>query len=200
MVWGRLVLWMLRVICGVRHQIENEHNVPTGPFIIVSNHQSPWETFFLYFHFVPVCVILKKELMNIPFFGWGMRLLHPIAIDRSKPRDARNRVLTEGRKRLEEGLSILIFPEGTRLNPGERKKFSVGAAELAVATNATVLPVVHNAGHYWPGKKLVKHPGTIRLIVGEPIDATGRNIRELRQELQEWIYNTLDEITPDTPE
>lgn len=194
LVWSKFVLWLLQLICNVRHEITGLDNVPPGTFMVMSNHQSPWETIFLYLHFRPACAILKRELLRIPFFGWGLRLLRPIAIDRSNRSLARKLVLEQGRKRFAEGLNILVFPEGTRVDPGKRKKFSVGGTELAIASGASILPVAHNAGHHWPSRKLVKYPGTIRVVIGKPLETSGRDPRELTEEVQTWIYSQLDKM------
>src|SRR5690606_34905082 len=110
-------------------------------------------------HFQPLCATLKKELLRIPFFGWALGMLNPIAIDRSKPRIARQTLLTEGKQRLEMGISVLVFPEGTRVEPGVDRKYSSGGAELAITAGATILPVAHNAGIYWPAHRFIKRPG-----------------------------------------
>src|SRR5690606_19875607 len=125
-------MWWLGVTCGVRVRIRGQENVPPGPYVILSNHQSTWETLYFIFHFMPACAILKQELLRIPFFGWGLRMLRPIAIDRGQPRQALKAVQTQGKDRLAEGISVIVFPEGTRLDPGEERKYSSGGAELAI--------------------------------------------------------------------
>jgi 1-acyl-sn-glycerol-3-phosphate acyltransferase len=193
-LWNRFAVWWLGVTCGVRWRIRGVEHVPTGPFVLLANHQSPWETLFLYYYFVPICAILKRELLRIPFFGWALAILRPIAIDRSKGRSARNSLLSEGPKRLQAGLSVLVFPEGTRTEAGQQKKFLTGGAELAIAADALVLPVAHNAGLFWPARKFSKRPGTIDIIVGEPIPATGREARELTAAVELVIRGMLEQI------
>ena len=190
-LWNQFAIWWLKVTCGVHYQISGLENVPTGAFILLSNHQSPWETIFLYRQFQPICAILKRELLWIPFFGWALALLDPIAIDRSKGRTARNNLLTEGPKRLEKGLRLLVFPEGTRVEVGQEKKFLTGGAELAIKAGALVLPLAHDAGRYWPARRFSKRPGTVKVVIGKPIDATGREARELTEEVQAWIRQAL---------
>lgn len=189
--WNRFVVWWVGVCCGVRYRMEGREKIPSEPYVMLANHQSPWETVFLYYEFLPLCAVLKKELLRIPFFGWALSLLDPIAIDRSKRRDARDSMLTQGRHQLQQGVSVLVFPEGTRGEPGQDRKYYTGGAELAIATGAKVVPVAHNAGLYWPARKLVKTPGTIKVIVGDPIDTTGREARELTEEVKQWINRAL---------
>jgi 1-acyl-sn-glycerol-3-phosphate acyltransferase len=190
-LWNRFAVWWLGVTCGVRYRITGLEHVPPTPFVLLANHQSPWETIFLYYYFVPICAILKRELLRIPFFGWALAVLRPIAIDRSKGRSARNSLLVEGPKRLQWGLSVLVFPEGTRTEVGQEKKFFTGGAELAIAAGALVLPVAHNAGLFWPARKFAKRSGTIDVVIGKPIPAAGREARELTEEVQTWIRRAL---------
>ncbi len=185
--WCRFVLFWLRVCCGVRHRVIGAENVPTGAVVVLSNHQSAWETIFLYVMFSPVCPILKKELLNIPFWGWAMRLQKPIAIDRSKPRESGKSLLRQGKARLAEGMSVVIFPEGTRTAFGEIRKFSRGGAQLAVAAQVPIVPVVHNAGHCWPSGTLLKYPGTVTVIIGEPISVSDRTSNDVTSEFEAWV-------------
>jgi len=177
--WNRFAIWWLGVTCGVRYRITGAEHIPATPFVLLANHQSPWETIFLYFYFVPICAILKRELLRIPFFGWALAILRPIAIDRSKGRSARSTLLVEGPKRLAAGLSVLAFPEGTRAEVGQEKKYFTGGADVAIAAGALILPVAHNAGIYWPAHKFAKRPGVIDVMIAPPIPAAGREAREL---------------------
>ena len=158
---------------------------------MLSNHQSPWETIFLYYFFQPLAATLKKELLYIPFFGWTLALLKPIAIDRSKKRQARKMILSQGKSRLDNAISVLIFPEGTRVDPGQDKAFSSGGATLAIESGAKILPVAHNAGEFWPAHKFIKTPGTVKVIIGEPIDTQGREPRELTEQVRVWIKQAI---------
>jgi 1-acyl-sn-glycerol-3-phosphate acyltransferase len=193
--WNRFAIWWLGVSCGVHYRISGEDNVPQAPYLMVSNHQSPWETIFLYFRFVPLCAILKIELLRIPFFGWALALLRPIAIDRSKRKDARKTLLTQGLQRLqEEKISVLVFPESTRVAHGEFKSFSNGAAELAIAAGVKIVPVYHNAGLFWPAHRFIKRAGTVDIVVLPAIDTAGREPRQLTQELQRLIHDGLAKL------
>ncbi|MDP3516150.1 MAG: lysophospholipid acyltransferase family protein [Pseudohongiella sp.] len=186
-VWCKLVLWWLRITCGVSYRVEGLENIPAYPVVVMSNHQSAWETIFLYQLFTPACPILKKELLDIPFWGWAMRLQNPIAIDRSKPREAGRSLLTQGAQRIKQGLSILVFPEGTRAAAGSLGKFSRGGAQLAVATSTPALPVLHNAGLFWPAGTQLKTPGTILVVIGKPLHPDGKSAKELAAEFEEWV-------------
>lgn len=190
-MWNTFTVWWLKVTCGVHYRISGIENIPSRPFVLLSNHQSPWETIFLYTYFTPLCATLKRELLRIPFFGWVLAMLNPISIDRSKKFGARQTLLIEGKKRLADGISVLVFPEGTRVAPGEEKKFSSGGTELAITAEAIILPVAHNAGTCWPSHKFLKKPGTIDVIIGKPLPAKGRDARELTEEVQAWIREAL---------
>ncbi len=192
--WNRFAVWWVGVCCGVRYEIQGREKVPAHPFIVLSNHQSPWETVFLYYEFRPLCAVLKRELLRIPFFGWALALLAPIAIDRSKRRSARDSMMQQGHDRLAKGISILVFPEGTRGEPGQDRKYYAGGAEMAIATGASIVPVAHNAGVYWPAHKLVKIPGTIKVFIGDPIASAGRDPRELTEQVKQWVNAQLATI------
>jgi len=191
LVWNAFCLWWLRITCGIKHEVIGMENVPPAPFVLLANHQSPWETLFLYWEFLPICAILKRELYKIPFFGWALRLLRPIAIDRSKRGKALQQLLEQGRENLDDGFSVLVFPEGTRVEPGSEKKYSAGGAELAIASGRMIVPLAHNAGLFWPAHKFVKHAGTIRIVIGKPIDPTGRKARDVTREVEAWTRQAL---------
>jgi len=190
-LWNRFAVWWLQVTCGVSYRITGAEHVPDQPFVLLSNHQSPWETIFLYYYFVPLCATLKRELLYIPFFGWALFMLDPIAIDRSKRATARQIVLREGKRRLANGISVLVFPEGTRVAVGQHKKYSRGGAELAITAGVKVLPLAHNAGQCWPARRYLKTPGIIDVIIGAPIATEGRDARELSEAVQAWVQQAL---------
>jgi 1-acyl-sn-glycerol-3-phosphate acyltransferase len=193
-LWNHFAIWWLKLTCGVSYRISGIENIPREPFVLLSNHQSPWETLFLYDHFCPLCATLKRELLYIPFFGWALFMLDPIAIDRSKRTGARQILLREGRKRLQAGISVLVFPEGTRVAPGQERKYSTGGAELAITAGVPVLPVAHNAGCYWPAHRYLKTPGTVEVVIGAPLATAGREARELTEEVQAWTRQTLNQL------
>ncbi|NWN84091.1 MAG: 1-acyl-sn-glycerol-3-phosphate acyltransferase, partial [Halomonas sp.] len=157
-LYNHFIIGWFRWVVGVRYDFRGRENLPEGACVILANHQSEWETVYLQLLHPPVCTVLKKELLNLPIFGWGLRLLHPIALDRSRPSRAIKQVLTQGKQRLEEGLSVLIFPEGTRVAPGSRKRYNKSGTVIACRAGVPVVPVAHNAGECWPGRHWVKKP------------------------------------------
>ncbi len=177
----------LRICCGIKVIIKGKGNIPAHPFVILSNHQSPWETIFLYHLFSPVSAILKQELLRIPLFGWSLAMLKPIAIDRKRKFNARQAILDQGKERLKQHIAILIFPEGTRVKPGDHKKYQTGGAVLAIEAGANILPVAHNAGHCWPSGKFLKYPGQITVAIGTPVNTKGAAARELTASVENWI-------------
>lgn len=191
---NELILHWLNLCCGIRVHIIGRDNLPPGPFVVLSNHQSPWETFYLQRHLRPVSTILKKELLKIPLFGWGLASVKPIAIDRSNPRQAIKEVMEQGKQRLADGNSVIVYPEGTRLNHGEYGQYARSGAALAVAAGVPIVPVAHNAGKHWPARRFLKHPGTITLVFGPPLDTAGGDSKALTQAAEEWIKATQREI------
>lgn len=192
--WCGFVLGWLRLCCGVKYVIHGIENLPKSPAIILANHQSSWETILLYKLVFPVSPILKKELIDIPFWGWSMRLLKPIAIDRSKPREAGRSLLTQGVDRIQGGNSVIVFPEGSRSDFGTVRRFSRGGAKLALAANTDIIPVAHNAGYCWPARKFIKRPGLITVVVGERIKLDGRDASELSADVEAWIRQQVDSL------
>lgn len=193
-VWCGFTLTWLRLCCGVRYTIIGLENLPTVPSVILANHQSSWETILFYKLIFPVSPILKKELMSIPFWGWSMRLLKPIAIDRSKPREAGRSLLTQGVERIKNGNGVIIFPEGSRSKFGTVKRFSRGGAKLALAAEADIVPIAHNAGYCWPARKFIKRPGHITVIIGGKIETANRDASELTTHAEDWIRQMVDSL------
>lgn len=189
-----LMVWF-RIACGVRYEIKGRENLPEGPCVIQANHQCEWETVFLQVMKPPVCTVLKQELLRFPIFGWALRLLHPIALDRSRPARAMKQVLTQGVVRLKSGLSVLIFPEGTRVEPGVRTRYNKSGSVIACRAGVPVLPVAHNAGERWPGRHWVKRPGVLRVRIGKPIATEGKTSDEVNAEVEAWIEAQLQEIS-----
>lgn len=181
------MLFLLRNVCGIRYQIIGAENIPKTPSIVLSKHQSAWETLAFQKIFPPQVWVLKKELLRIPFFGWGLAMTSPIAIDRSAKKKALEQIVEQGKDRLKQGFWIVIFPEGTRIPPGQRGKYRIGGAWLATHTNTLVVPVAHNAGELWGRNSFIKYPGTITVSIGEPIDPTGMEPGELNAQVEAWI-------------
>ena len=189
--WNRSVVWLARWVCGIRYQVVGLENLPDEPAIIMAKHQSAWETIALPILLPPMAIVLKRELLRIPFFGWGMAMLSPIAIDRGDGRAALKQIAEQGKQRLADGLGVLIFPEGTRVAAGVVGKYGIGGAWLATHGKALVVPVAHNAGEVWPKNALLKHPGLITVSIGPAIDPSGMKPDALNQRVQAWIENEM---------
>ena len=192
--WARILLWVLERLCGLKYVVEGRERIPPGNHIVMSNHTSAWETVAQFLIFPPQVWVLKRELLWIPFVGWGLKLLRPIAINRGEGHRAVNQVVEQGKARLRDGLWIIIFPEGTRVIAGETRKFGVSGAVLAIASGKSVVPLSHNAGLFWARRGFVKKPGTIRVVIGAPIESAGKNPRELNEELRQAIEAGLARI------
>ena len=185
--WARFVVRWLNLSCGLRHRVIGREHIPAQPCIILAKHQSAWETIAFQDIFPPQIWVLKRSLLLIPFFGWALWALRSIAIDRSAGREALKQLVSQGKERLAMGLSVVVFPEGTRVAPGSKGKYQVGGAWLATHSGATVIPVAHNAGEYWRKNSMLKYPGTITVSIGKPIDATGMKADELNRVVEDWI-------------
>lgn len=197
--WTSIIVWWLKLVCGVRYQVIGQENIPKQQgFVVLSKHQSAWETLFLQTLFWPATTILKKELLNIPFFGWGLRVLKPVAIDRSNPKVALKQVKTQGAQRLQEGLNIILFPEGTRIPVGEKGTYARSGADIASTAGVPIIPVAVNAGHFWPPKKFAKRPGMVTVSIGPAIVTQDRSSKELMQEVERWIETEMQSIESQT--
>ncbi|MEZ5539184.1 MAG: lysophospholipid acyltransferase family protein [Pseudomonadales bacterium] len=194
-LWNRGVIVWLRIVCGVRYRVEGLENIPARPYVVVAKHQSQWETFFLQLPFTPVCTILKKELLKIPVFGWGLATVKPIAIDRSAQREALKYIIEAGRARLAEGICVLIFPEGTRTPVGKVGRYARSGADLAIKAQVPLLPVAHNAGECWPGKQFVKYPGVVTVVIGAPLLPDGCDSKTLMTRAEQWIESEVQRVS-----
>ena len=192
--WARSQMWMLRVLCGLSYTVEGRENIPPGAHISMWKHSSAWETIAQGAIFPPQAWVLKRELIWIPLVGWAIWRLRPIAINRKAGTTAVNQVVDQGKRRLADGYWILIFPEGTRVGPGESRKYGVSGALLASRAGCKIIPVAHNAGKFWPRRGWVKHPGQIRVAIGPPIDAAGRDPRDLNEQVRVWIETKLQTL------
>ena len=193
----RAIQRLLVLTCGITFRIEGQENIPKGPFVLISNHQSTWETFVLSYLFSPISAVLKKELTYIPFFGWLLYLGKPIIIDRKRRQNAVKEILRQGQALLAQGVSVIIFPEGTRVPVDEQRGHFPGGAMLACKSGVPVVPIVHNAGAYWPAHKIEKYPGEITIRVGAPIDTHGRTAKELNRELEHWMNTEKSKLIED---
>jgi 1-acyl-sn-glycerol-3-phosphate acyltransferase len=185
--WSRLVLFLSKAIVGIDWKVEGEEHLPARPSVILAKHQSAWETLAFQKIFPPQVHVLKRELLWIPFFGWGLALMSPIAIDRSRGVAALRSMARRGRQRLEQGFWVVVFPEGTRVRPGERRAYHLGGAWLAAASGAPVVPVAHNAGLLWPRNAFLKRPGTVTVRIGPPIDTLDRDPKAVNAMAETWI-------------
>jgi len=185
--WSRLMLWCLRVLCGIRWRVEGREHLPAAPSVILAKHQSAWETLAFQQIFPPQVHVLKRDLLWLPFFGWGLALMSPIPIDRGRGLSALRQMARRGKVRLQQGFWVVVFPEGTRVAPGEHRKYRLGGAWLAAHAGAPVVPVAHNAGRYWPRNSFLKYPGEVQVRIGPPIESAGREPETINAMAEEWI-------------
>ena len=193
--WCRTNLLGARWICGIRWQAIGRENIPEGPgrtpHIVMSKHSSTWETLAQTMYFPPLAYVAKKELLSIPFFGWGFALASPITIDRKSGRTAMQQIAAQGRERFRQGFWIAVYPEGTRIKAGTRAKYKTGGARLAIDLGVPIIPIAHNAGWIWPKGVFGKRPGTITISFGKPISPEGKDPQALTAEIEAWIENEV---------
>ena len=206
-LWGYRFgkLWRLGIqfgvenILGIRPKVIGLENMPKEPCVILAKHQSAWETMTLQ-DLVPAgayCVfVLKKELLRVPLIGWGLGAMKMISIDRTAGKDALDQVVVQGRERLKQGFYVILFPEGTRVAPGQKKRYKPGGAYLATHVGCKVVPVAHNAGELWPRQAFLKTPGTVTMSIGPAFDATGMTEAEVNQRAEAWIEDEMHRISP----
>ena len=195
--WNRTVIFLLRLFCGISHEVDGLPNLPAPPYLICSNHQSAWETISFYGIFPRVSFVTKRSLLWIPFFGWGLYLaMDPIPIDRGAKLSSFKKILKLGGKRLDANVPVVIFPEGTRLAVGERRSFMPSAFMLAIESNVPIVPVAHNSGKCWPRgiAGFFKKPGLINMTIGKPISTEGKRARAVSAEVEQWIHAELKRI------
>ncbi len=197
-IYGGSVLWVLKWSCGLSYQVEGAP-LPEGCHIALWKHSSSWETMAMMVVFPRQVWVLKRELLWIPVVGLGVRQMHSIAIDRKAGHSAVAQVIEQGKARLDEGDWIMIFPEGTRMAAGETRRYGVSGTLLAQEAGRLIVPVAHNSGYYWPRRGLMKKPGTVRVVIGAPVSPGGRDVREVNEEIQNWIEATVRDLTPSDP-
>ncbi len=189
--WADLLMSLLDKICGLNYRVTGRENIPAGAHVAMWKHSSSWETVAQAAICPTQAWVLKRELMWIPLVGWAIHFLRPIAIDRGASTAAVKRIVEQGKQRLQNGVWVSIFPEGTRMPAGETRKYGAGGALLASRAGCKVVPIAHNAGKFWPRRGWVKRPGTIQIVIGPPIEAAGRDPREINNDVQQWIESTL---------
>ena len=193
-VWSRMVIWLARTLCGIDYEVRGLENLPEQPGIILAKHQSAWETLAFQVFLPPQVWVIKRELLWVPFFGWGLAMMSPIAIDRSSGMKALRQTLEQGRERLARGFWIVVFPEGHRFPPGDKGPYHVGGAWLAVQTGAPAVPVALNSGYAWPRNSFLKYPGKITVSIGPPIHPAGMKADVLNKAVEDWIETEVPRL------
>lgn len=195
--WNVFVIWCAKTICGIEYEFKGYENLPDSPAIVLSKHQSAWETIFLLANLPrPLVFVFKKEILYIPFFGWGIALLRMIPIDRKQGKNAFKQVVAHGKRRLKDGQWIIMFPEGTRTPVGQAGKYKSGGTRLAVETNTPVVPIALNSGECWPKNSFIKRPGKITISVGKPISPEGQSADGMMEQVEQWIESEMRVISP----
>ena len=198
-VWRLGIQWGVENLLGIRPKVIGLENMPAEPCVILSKHQSAWETMTLQ-DYVPkgaYCVfVLKKELLSVPFIGWGLAAMRMISIDRKAGKDALDQVVQQGRERLQQGFYVIVFPEGTRVAPGQKKRYKPGGAYLATHVGCKVVPIAHNAGELWPRQAFLKKSGTVTVSIGPAFDASGMTENEVNQRAEAWIEAEMRRLSP----
>ena len=194
--WTDITLWFVWHLLGIRYRVIGRENLPNQASVILCKHQSAWETMALQHIFPAICFVLKRELLKVPFFGWGLARMPMIAIDRAAGKDALAQVVEQGSQRLEEGFWVVVFPEGTRVAPGTTRRYKPGGAWLAHKTGVPVVPVAHNAGEFWRRNAFVKHPGEVVVSIGPVIETAGRGAEEINAEAHAWIEGEMRRLFP----
>lgn len=192
--WPRLAAWLAIYVLGIDYEVRGRENIPADPVVILSKHSSAWETLAYSGIFPPHVYVMKRELAWLPFLGWGLALFSPIFINRSDRKNALRRTVEIGKQRLAQGFCIMVYPEGTRIAVGRRVKYKFGGAHIAVQTGARVLPVAHDAGLLWPRNSFLKRPGTVTVVIGEPIDSAGHTPEQLMRKVEDWIETQVETL------
>jgi 1-acyl-sn-glycerol-3-phosphate acyltransferase len=197
-LWSLSNNYLLKIICGIDFVVEGQENLNRKNAIILSKHQSTWETISLHSFTPLVRWVFKRELMYIPIFGWALALTDPIALNRGAGKAAINQLVKKGTEKLNDGKWIILFPEGTRTSPGKTHKYKIGGALLAEKSGYPVIPIAHNAGEFWPRHSFIKWPGTIKVVIGPAIESKGRTADEINKDVFDWIENTMKDISDET--
>ncbi|MFP6558002.1 lysophospholipid acyltransferase family protein [Paraburkholderia sp. B3] len=195
--WCRTTLFVTRWLNGIRYRIEGMENLPDGPAVILSKHQSAWETLaFPALMPRPLCYVFKRELLYVPFFGWALGMLKMVHINRKEGKHAFGSVTRQGKQRMAEGAWVIMFPEGTRTPTGKQGKYKTGGARFAIETGAPVVPIAHSAGRVWPRNSFIKYPGIVTVSIGKPIETTGLSPDAVNTRVEKWIEAEMRRIDP----
>ena len=203
MFWLRIAIWGAKVICGVRYRVHGIEQLPTvadenAAVVLAAKHQSTWETFaFPTFMPHPLAYVFKRELLQVPFFGWAMGRLDMIHIDRSKRTEAWNKVAAQGKRLAAEGIWVIMFPEGTRIARGQQGTYKSGAARLAIASGVPIVPIAASSAKCWPRKSFLLRPGLVEVSIGKPISSSARQPEELMREVAQWIELEMRRLDPE---
>lgn len=189
-LWSKFIIYIAKVICGIKYEINGIEHLKTKAAILLSNHQSAWETLFLQTILPYQTWVLKKELLFIPFFGWGLWAIEPIAINRKRSSSLKQ-LVEQGKDKLEKDRWVVLFPEGSRMPAGKLGKFSKAGALLSIESKRPLVPMAHNAGKFWPRKAFLKQPGIIKVNIGPAITPEGKSIDELYKQSKDWIEEHL---------
>jgi len=196
MIWVAIAMWLIRHVLRIDYRVLGMENIPKVPCVVLSKHQSAWETIVLQRVFDCASYVYKKELHWLPFFGWGLAMLPFVGIDRNAGKDALVQVATRGKQRLQEGYPVVVFPEGTRVAPGTKKRYKIGGAYLALQAGVPAVPVALNSGEFWRRNAFIKRPGTITMSIGPAIDPTGLSAEDINSRVEAWIENEMRRISP----
>jgi 1-acyl-sn-glycerol-3-phosphate acyltransferase len=194
-IWIAYTLACLRITCGLKYTIEGTENIPENGFIVMSKHSSTWETIAIQRFFRPLTWVVKRELTWIPFFGWALKAMNAIALNRGTGRKAIHQLIEESRQQMDEGRILMLFPEGTRVLPMQVKPFKLGGAIVSNRTGYAVLPMAHNAGEFWPRHSWIKWPGTIRVVIGPLIEPGDKSPEQIIAEVGDWITRECERIS-----
>ena len=198
MSWGRFELWLLKVICGLSYSVDGRENIPDTAAVALIKHSSAYETMGQLVIFPQQCWVLKRELMWTPFFGWALTALGAIPIDRSTGRNAVAKIIEIGKQRLSDGIWVSVFPEGTRVAPGESKRWGISGIILAKEAGKPVVPVAHNAGYFWPKDGWTICPGHVKFVVGKPVSIGDEDPRQVAETLRIWVDSETEKLAQDT--
>lgn len=185
--WVTVVMKALEFFCSIKVEVKGLENIPQKPCVIMANHQSTWETLYSYKVFRPQTTVLKRELLWIPIFGWALLLLQPIAINRNKKQLALKTIMKKAPEAINKGSWYMVYPEGTRVKPGDKQDYASGSSLIACRNGFKVLPVAHNAGYCWPARRFLKYPGTITLSIGPTISCDNKKAKDVTQHVESWI-------------
>ncbi len=194
--WVNFTIWLVKHVLGIPYRLVGAENIPARACIVLAKHQSAWETLMLQEVFKDTVFVWRKEIKYLPFFGWALASIPMIETDRTATKATLKRLVDQGRDRLENGYTVIIFPEGTRSEPGSKNRYKVGGAHLAVETGTLVIPVALNSGEFWGRNALFKRCGTVTVSIGPAIDPAGLSASEITQRAEAWIEAEMSRISP----